>query len=201
MSDFWNEMADKVPNEQPVYEDFPANTWAHARVANGEDGGWAAEVATRTSKKTGEDFYVFRVGLIPDGAEAGKTNDSNRNGRIPFDCITTAYGDDGLHGKIVGLFNAVFAPGVEDKVERWSKTLAVLKDAAGDLGVEAGDYPNIGTFFATLGAHALQKDEHFVLVKTKKNKVTEKVEAGSVEDATTENISKRNIEMYEKPAF
>lgn len=201
MNDFWNEMAGTVPDEAPVYEDFPIGVWAHVRIAGKEDGGWAAEVVTRTAKKTGEDFHAFRVGLIPVGAEAGKTSDSNRNGRIPFDSITTAYGEDALHGKLVGLFNAAFSAGIEDKADRWKNTLGILKGAADELQVTAGEYPNIGTFLAVLGAHALAQGEYYVLAKTRKNKVTEKVEAGSVEEATPENVAKRNIAPYEKPSF
>lgn len=195
---FWDDMAKEVPEESQAFEDFPEKVWALARPANRDDGGWAPKLREITLRDGSGSFFVFSHGLQPFGAELSKVNEANKKSWIPFSppCSTK---EGALNGRIVGYLNAIFAAGVKDKGERWAKTLDALKEASEEVEGSPEAYPDQGTYLCACAVKALQDiDEDVrVLVKTRMGKGSKpRVEGGTIEDATPENIQKRGVAEY-----
>ena len=224
--DLFDQMAAEPQEEQQPFEELPADAWVLMKTATKDNGGAAPLVrADEDKKKTNADgtpvvYRKFNVGLYTLGGDA-KILDRHRNKSVFLNCFILP-GEEELKrnpsallgGRVVGVLNTLFATGVatEEKdakvrsAARWTHTMGLLKGVLAEHPECTLDQyeGSKGRLIAGVAVLALQDQSRLILVKTKKysyesrdGEKKSRIEPGTFEDATTENIEKRKVRVLE----
>jgi len=148
---------------------LPAGVWFLGRTINEEGNGWAPGTQGRATNDNTRYYWQFRFGLALLGCETTKEGEFKADPKRFQNMYCSAQffihpnpekSTDLIQGRLVGLFNAMFAKNVGDDLlptadmkkadkealtkkrtaARWDATKALLKEAGDAAGITAKDY-------------------------------------------------------------
>lgn len=216
---FWDEASGKPQIEGGQdFENLPEGIWFSAMNTTQENGEARPRVVEIAPKEEGgETIHKINIGLIANGAEAGKV-DPKFEGRYCFFSSWVKPNPEGkeagnfLSGKLTGFLNAIYAPGIgldeEDDGKkaalRWQATMGALRKVAEANDLKAEEYDDPSLYIAAVAVVDLRENPKKILFKTRGRKYKDKqgkervnIEVGSYEDCVPKNLEKRGVVSFD----